>query len=110
MGGSGGNRRGWKGHTQHSETLQILSAYVTGSKVVLAQEAIHERTNEIPAFQETFNCLVVEGKAVTVDAMHCQRETCRKVVQRKGDYLSDLKENQPSLLEDVRLFSEGAED
>lgn len=46
----------------------------------------------------------VEGKTVTADAMHCQRETCRRILQRKGDYLFGLKENQPSLFEDVRLF------
>lgn len=86
--------------------LQILSAYVTSSGVILAQESIHEKTNEIPVFQEMLTYLDVEGKTVTADAMHCQRETCRRVVQRKGDYLFGLKENQPSLLADVRLFFE----
>ena len=57
-------------------------------------------------FQEMLTYLDVEGKTVTADAMHCQRETCRRIIQRKGDYLFGLKENQPSLLEDVRLFFE----
>lgn len=69
---------------------------------------IHEKTNEIPVFQEMLAYLDIEGKTVTADAMHCQRETCRRVIQRKGDYLFGLKENQPSFLEDVRLFFEGA--
>lgn len=86
--------------------LQILSAYMTSSGVTLAQEAIHQKTNEIPVFQEMLTYLDVEGKTVTADAMHCQRETCRMVIQRKGDYLFGLKENQPRLLEDVRLFFE----
>lgn len=60
--------------------------------MVLAQEAIHEKTNEIPVFQETLDYLDVEGKTVTADAMHCQRETCCKIIQRKGDYLFGLKE------------------
>ena len=91
---------------QPHTALQILSAYITESGVVLAQEAIHEKTNEIPVFQEMLTYLDVKGKTVTADAMHCQRETCRKVIQGKGDYLFGLKENQPSLLEDVRLFFE----
>lgn len=66
--------------------LQILSAYVTSSGVVLAQEAIHKKTNEIPVFREMLNYLDIEGKIVTADAMHCQKETCRKVVEQKGDY------------------------
>lgn len=85
-------------------TLQILSAYMTSSSIILAQECIHEKTNEIPVFQEMLTYLEVEGKTITADAMHCQRETCRRIIQRKGDYLFGLKENQPSLLEDVRLF------
>lgn len=86
--------------------LQILSAYVTSSGVILAQESIHEKTNEIPVFQEMLTYMDVAGKTVTADAMHCQRETCRGILQRKGDYLFGLKENQSSLLEDVRLFFE----
>ena len=74
---------------QPHTALQILSAYITESGVVLAQEAIHEKTNEIPVFQEMLTYLDVKGKTVTADAMHCQRETCRKVIQGKGDYLFD---------------------
>ena len=87
---------------------QIFSAYVTSSGVVLVQEAIHEKTNEIPVFQEMLNYLDIEGKTVTADVMHCQRKTCHRVIQRKGDYLFRLKENQLSLSEDVRLFFESA--
>ena len=86
--------------------LQILSAYVTDSGITLAQEAIDKKTNEIPVFQEMLTYLDVKGKVVTADAMHCQRETCHKIIHKKGDYLFGLKENQPSLLEDVRLFFE----
>ena len=79
---------------------------MTDSGITLAQEAIHEKTNEIPVFQEMLTYLDIESKVVTADAMHCQRETSRRIVQKKGDYLFGLKENQPSLLADVRLFFE----
>ena len=55
--------------------LQILSAYVTSSGIILGQESIHEKANEIPVFQEMLIYLDIEGKTVTADAMHCQRET-----------------------------------
>lgn len=84
--------------------LQILSAYLTDSGITLAQEAIHKKTNEIPIFQEMLTYLDVKGKLVTADALHCQKETCRKIVQKKGDYVFGLKGNQPSLLKDVSLF------
>ena len=94
-----------KAGNPHS-ALQILSAYITSRGIVLAQESIHKKTNEIPVFQEMLTYLEAEGKTVTADAMHCQRETCRRINQRKGDDLFGLKENQPSLLADVRLFFE----
>lgn len=84
--------------------LQILTAYITSSGVILGQAAIHEKTNEIPTFQQMLETLDVKGKTVTADAMHCQRETCRKIIAKNGNYLFGLKENQPSLLEDARLF------
>ena len=96
-----------KSNNPHS-ALQILSAYMTNNGIVLAQEAIHEKTNEIPVFQEMLTYLDVAGKTVKADAMHCQRETCRRIVHLKGDYLFGLKENQPSVLEDVRLFFDNA--
>lgn len=86
--------------------LQILSAYITSSGIILAQESIHDKTNEIPVFQEMLTYMDVKGKTITADAMHCQRETCRRIIAREGNYLFGLKENQPSLLADVRLYFE----
>ena len=86
--------------------LQIITAYLTESGVVLGQEKIHEKTNEIPVFQEMLDNLNVKGKTVTADAMHCQKETCRKIVEREGDYLFGLKGNQGTLHDDVKLFFE----
>ena len=50
--------------------------------------------------------LDVHGKTVTADAMHCQRRTSEEIVARKGNYVFGLKENQPSLLADVRMYFE----
>ena len=48
-------------------TLQIITAYLTESGVVLGQEAIHEKTNEIPVLQQMLlSYLNVKGKTVTV--------------------------------------------
>lgn len=96
-----------KGGEPHS-ALQILTAYITESGVVLGQEAIHKKTNEIPVFQKMLDYLDISGKVITADAMHCQRETCAKIAKKKGDYLFGLKKNQPSLYEDVSLFLQQA--
>jgi len=84
--------------------LQILTAYLTESSVVLGQEAIHNKTNEIPVFQAMLNLLDIKGKIITADAMHCQKETCKKIVEHGGHYVFGLKENQKTLFADVSLF------
>lgn len=89
--------------TPHS-ALQILSAYLTENGVILGQESIHEKTNEIPAFQQMLGYLDIEGKVITADAMHCQKETCRKIIEKKGHYVLGLKSNQPTLYKNTALY------
>lgn len=86
--------------------LQVLTAYDTESSVVLGQEGIHEKTNEIPVFQEMLEYIDMKGKTVTADAMHCQKETCHKIKERGGNYVLGLKKNQKMLWEDVKLYME----
>ncbi|MCI9080403.1 MAG: transposase [Lachnospiraceae bacterium] len=68
---------------QQKKGSQVLTAYCTESSVVLGQEAIHEKTNEIPVFQEMLEYIDIKGKTVTADAMHCQKETCRKIKEKR---------------------------
>lgn len=84
--------------------LQILTAYLTEQGVVLGQEKIDQKSNEIPAFQQMLTYLNIKDKFLTADAMHCQRETCALIVKKRGDYVFGLKENQKNLWEDVALF------
>ncbi len=91
--------------TAHS-ALQIITAYITATGVVLGQESIHEKTNEIPVFQEMLKLLDLKGKTVTADAMHCQRETCEGILKKTADYVIGLKRNQPSLYNDVAEYYE----
>ncbi len=84
--------------------LQILTAYLTKSSVVIGQELIHEKTNEIPVFQSMLNIIDIKGKTITADAMHCQKETCKKIIASGGDYVFGLKGNQKTLFEDVSLY------
>ena len=96
-------RRTVKDGHPHS-ALQILTAYLTESGVVLGQKTIHEKTNEIPVFQEMLDYMNISGKIITADAMHCQKETCRKISKKHGDYVFGLKENNKHLYDDVKLY------
>jgi len=39
----------------------------------------------------------LEGKTVTADPLHCQKETARAIVEKGGEYFLQIKGNQPSL-------------
>lgn len=87
-------------------SLQILTAYLTENGIILGQEKIDEKSNEIPALQQMLKYLNIKGKILTADALHCQKETCAAIVKRKGNYVLGLKANQKSLYEDVKLYFE----
>ena len=61
-----------------------------------------EKSNEIPAVQELLKALHIEGQMITADAMNCQKETAKIIVEQKADYLLCAKDNQPALKKDER--------
>ena len=80
--------------------MNIVTAY-TDTWVSLLQKTVEDKTNEIPAVQELIDMLDVEGLIITADAMHCQKETAKKIIENGGDYVLQLKANQKSFYEDV---------
>jgi len=96
--------RGTSKKGEPHSALQILTAYLVESGVVLGQASIHEKTNEIPVFQEMLENIDVAGKIITADSMHCQHKTCEKIIDGGGGYVLGLKGNQGTLKDDVELF------
>jgi predicted transposase YbfD/YdcC len=81
--------------------LQLVSAWATENNVVLGQLRIDVKDNEIVAVPALLEQLDVAGCLVTTDAMSCQVKTAQRILERQGDYLLALKENQPGLYGDV---------
>jgi hypothetical protein len=44
------------------------------------------------------------GRVVTGDALYCQRDVCRQILDGGGDYLVSVKENQPDLYDDLAVL------
>lgn len=81
--------------------LHLVSAFACAQRLVLGQEAVADKSNEIVAIPLLLERLVLGGQVVTIDAMGCQRTLAAQIVGQGGDYVLALKENQPSLHEDV---------
>jgi len=89
------------------KALHMVSAFASETRLVLAQMAVPEKTNEITAIPELLEWLDLNGAIVTIDAMGCQREIAQKIIDKGGDYILSLKGNQEALETDVRkLFLE----
>ena len=80
--------------------MNIVTAY-TDTGISILQKTVDDKTNEIPAVKELIEMIDVKGMVITADAMHCQRETARAIVDNGGDYVLQLKANQKSFYEDV---------
>jgi predicted transposase YbfD/YdcC len=84
----------------------VLSIYNVVEQQVVAQAAVDSKENEIVAAPRALEEVSVAGKIVTGDALHTQRAISAQIVERGGDYLWPVKENQPRLHEDIqRLFA-----
>jgi DDE_Tnp_1-associated/Transposase DDE domain len=89
------------------KAVHLLSLLAHESGLTLAQAAVpnggEEKTNEHKAALRLLEGLVLEGRLVSGDAMFCQRDFCQQVIDAKGDYLVFVKDNQPTLLNDIKM-------
>jgi predicted transposase YbfD/YdcC len=78
--------------------IHMVSAFATDLGIVLGQEKVARKSNEITAIPELLNALLIKGYLVTIDAMGCQTEIAETIVAKDADYLLAVKGNQPTLL------------
>jgi predicted transposase YbfD/YdcC len=91
--------------------IHLVSAWASANHLLLGQQAVADKSNEITAIPELLKLLDLQGALVTIDAMGCQKQIAADIVAGGGDYVLALKENQPTLYADVqRLFLGGLED
>jgi predicted transposase YbfD/YdcC len=86
---------------QGAPGAHLLSALAHRLGVTLAQQAVADKTNEIPVAIDLLRQLVLEGRVVTMDALLTQRPIAQQIVAAGGDYVMVVKDNQPQLREDI---------
>lgn len=80
--------------------MNIVTAF-TDTGISIGQKIVENKSNEIPAVRELIDIIDVNGKVITADAMHCQKETAKRIINNGGDYVLQLKANQGNFYEDV---------
>jgi len=90
--------------------IDMVSAWVCANRLVLGQVKVNEKSNEITAIPQLLKTLEISGCIVTIDAMGCQTEIAKTIVEEEGDYVLALKDNQGNLFEDTEKLFEDLED
>lgn len=86
--------------TKDQPATEAVGAMAHGSKIVLGGNISAPGTNEITTARELIHSLGdLEGKVITLDALHTQTETAQIIVEeKKADYVLSVKGNQPTLM------------
>jgi predicted transposase YbfD/YdcC len=83
------------------QPLHLVSAWAGANHLTLGQVAVAAGSNEITAIPKLLAVLDLKGCIVTIDAIGCQKEIARQVVAEGGDYVLAVKDNQPTLHQDI---------
>lgn len=79
----------------------LVSAWASANNLLLGQEKVAGKSNEITAIPKLLRILELKNCIVTIDAMGCQREIAKVIIERGADYILALKGNQPEMNERV---------
>ncbi|GHO82725.1 ISAs1 family transposase [Dictyobacter formicarum] len=97
--------RGTYGHHDPKQpSVHLCAFYEVQTGIVLAQRDVKEKENEISALKEMLTPGLIKGRILSADAMHTQRFFCQQVTHGGGAYLLTIKDNQPTLREELKLF------
>lgn len=84
--------------------IHMVSAWASDNALILGQVKTNEKSNEITAIPQLIELLDLCGCIVTIDAMGCQKEIARLIIDKKADYVFTLKENHENLYHEVQNF------
>lgn len=94
---------------EDGKAVHLLSAFLHHDGVVLAQQEVDKKTNEIKHVKPLLENVELTGKVVTADALHTQKTTATFLVdEKKADYLFIVKKNQETLYKDIADLADEA--
>lgn len=86
--------------------IHMVSAWATEAHLVLGQQKVDAKSNEITAIPLLLNTLTLSGCIVTIDAMGCQTDIANTIVNQEADYVLSLRGNQGNLHADaIEMFT-----
>jgi predicted transposase YbfD/YdcC len=90
--------------SSYESPMHIVSAHIAELGITFGQNAVRDKSNEIPAVRELLSLLDIEGCLVVADALNCQKGTAKVITDGKADYLLSVKDNHPTLKRDIEDY------
>jgi predicted transposase YbfD/YdcC len=100
----GKSMRATKNITEGLGPLHLVNVWCSENQLVLGQELVSNKSNEITAIPKLLELLELEGATVTIDAMGTQKEISKLIIAKKANYVLALKGNHGNLHADVELY------
>lgn len=98
--GDGKEIRG-SGRSGRSYNINMFNIFCLSNGLCLSSTPLSDKDSEIPEFQRLLPKFNLKNCMVTADALHCQRETCSIIIDRKGNYTIKVKDNQSELKSNI---------
>lgn len=91
---------------ESGKNVHLVAAVAHGSGEVLAQQAVDEKSNEIPAAEPLLDKIDIKGRVITADALHTQVDLAKYIKKREADYVFIVKENQGNLKKEIEALED----
>lgn len=85
----------------NKSAIHMVSAFAATNNIVLGQVKTNQKSNEITAIPELLKILDIEGCTVTIDAMGCQKDIAKSIINKEANYILAVKENQKELYSNI---------
>ena len=85
-------------------TPYIVSAFLQDLGISIAGVKVDDKSNEITAIPELLDLINIENCIITIDAMGCQKEIAKKIIEKEGHYCFTVKENNKNFYLDIKDY------
>jgi predicted transposase YbfD/YdcC len=93
------------------KAIHMVSAWLLENKLVMGQVKTEEKSNEITAIPQLIKALDLKNCILTADAMACQKQIVKTIVEKDADYILAVKNNQPGMFDKIKkAFDVGNDD
>ncbi len=93
--------RGCSNKSGSKSVIHMVSAWSNENQMVLGQFKVGSKTNEITAIPQLLDLLDISGSIISIDAMGCQKDIAKKIIDNGADYILGLKGNQGILRDEA---------